>query len=204
MTVLCSVAAAGHRVQPMCCRECVRSNRRRVMSRCLCLVLSSFKSTLYEWFCLCQKSVRRSSPPSALTFFILPFSLFRLQPRVKNRPPYCPTVVFTCKLSLCMSAKCLLWMHSIYLEWLQIANPVAGHCRWWLWDESVSLPHSLSLSLSTKPTILPRLHSLTPHPWLTTNFCLTQTNPLTSAFQIFLWSARGNLANNQRFGSGCH
>ncbi len=190
----------------LCCWVYLRGYRQRALSRLICLPLNQpctndFVSVKSQW---------NEAHLLTLPFCILPFRFFLLQAWVKNRPPYCPTVVFMCKLSLCMSAKCLLWMHSIYLEWLQIANPMAGHCRWWLRDEplspSLSLPLSLSLSLSlsTKPTILPRLHSLTPNPWLTTKFCLTQTNPVTSAFQIFLWSACGNLANDQCFGSGYH
>lgn len=136
------------------------------------------------------KSYQKEAPHATLS--ILPFSCFLVQPWVKNSPPYHPMVVFKCKLSLCMSAKCLLWMHSVYLVWLHIANPMAGHF-------AGGYGMSLSPSLRTKPTILPRLYSLTPRPWLTTKFCLTQTSPLTWNFQISLWSARDNLANNHPF-----
>lgn len=74
-----------------------------------------------------------------------------------------------------------------------IWNDCTLEIQWWVsvavatgWASLV-----LTLSLRTKPTILPRLHSLTPHRWLTTKYRLTPTNLLTSASQIVLSSACG-------------
>lgn len=168
-----------------------------VMSHDLCL--SSFKPTLYtdKWFCLRQKPVTWSSSLYSYIFFLL-FSLFlvsKIDRHIVQRLYLCANCHFAWVQNAYYGCAACIWNDCrLQTQWLVT---VAGG-----YGMSLSLPHSLPGS--TKPTILPRLHSLTPNPWLTTKFCLTQTNPLTSAFQIFLWSARGNLANGQRFDSGYH
>lgn len=125
ITVMCSAAAAAHEIQPMChcccCWEQSGGYRQTVMSRCPCPPFSSANlADIKNNSPLFQMSVtRRMSLCSCIFFFfsfLKLFSLFPVWPRVQNRPLYCPTVAFMCKLSLCMNAKCLLRMHSVYLE----------------------------------------------------------------------------------------
>lgn len=147
---------------------------------------------------LCQKPVKRSqSPDSYISFYYLASSLCSQESKIDHH--------IVEQLYLCANCH-FAWVQNAYYG---CAASIWNDCRLqtqWLVTVaggsgmSLSLPHSLPGS--TKPTILPRLHSLTLNPWLTTKFCLTQTNPLTSAFQIVPWSAHGYLANDQRFGSG--
>lgn len=63
----------------------------------------------------------------------------------------------------------------MYLEWLQIANPMAGHCRWWLWDE----PLTSSLSPWEHQTHNPPTPALTNSQSLTHNQILFNPNQPT-------------------------
>lgn len=183
MIVLCSVAAAGYEVQPKCHWDYLRIYR--FISHC------SFKPTSYNWFCLCQKSMKFLSLLLDFSFCHSVSSLCSHETKID------PHII----QQLYLSANChFAWVQNAYYG---CTASIWNDCRLqiqWLVTLLVAMGWDclcLSPLLCTKPTILPRLHSLTPRPWLTTKFCLTQTNPLTSNFQIFLWSAHSNLANNQ-------
>lgn len=128
IAVMCSAAAAAHEIQPTRhCRRCWEQSggyRQTVMSRCPCPpflqpTLQTLRTILLSF--KCQRHEGRLFARASFFFFFPPpfskqFSLFPVWPRVQNRSLYCPTVAFMCKLSLCMNAKCLLRMHSVYLE----------------------------------------------------------------------------------------
>lgn len=178
MTVLCSVAAAEYEAQPKCRWSYWRLHR--------------FISNSQKWFSLYQKSIKGSS-----------YTHFSFHHSVSSSCSHETKIDHRIIKQLYLSANCqLAWVKNAYYG---CTTSIWKDCRLQIqrlvtllvamgWDRLCLFP-----SLSTKSTILPRLHSLTSCLWLTTKFCLTQTNPLTSNFQIFLWSAHSNLANNQQF-----
>lgn len=188
MTALCFVAAAGREAQPKCRWDYFGIDR--FISHCVLL-----NQTPCERFCLCQKSVKRSSFPHSyvFSFYHSASSLCSHETKIDHHIIQ----------QLYLSANCqFAWVKNAYYG---CTASIWKDCRLqiqWLVTLLVATGWAclcLFPLLCTKSTILPRLHSLTSCLWLTTKFCLTQTNPLTSNFQIFLWSAHSNLANNQPF-----